>query len=159
MRSLRRPTKFTLAAIFTFLAVSFFVTQGPAAVPVKQPVNDTAGVAIHGYDPVAYFTEHEAVRGDANIRFVFDGIIYQFSSEENLELFRADPLAYLPEFGGFSVFGIAKGKTYDTDPTAFDIIDGRLYLSRNEKVRGLWQSNPEGYISSASRNWCELQLN
>jgi hypothetical protein len=90
---------------------------------------------------------------------VFDGIIYQFSSEENLELFRADPLAYLPEFGDFSVFGIAKGKTYDIDPTAFDIIDGRLYLSRNEKVRGLWQSNPEGYIFSACRNWCELQLN
>lgn len=111
------------------------------------------GIAIHGYDPVAYFVEGEARRGSTEFRYEKDGVTYLFSSQEHLDLFTANPELYVPEFGGYSVFGMARGKAYTTDPTVFDVIDGRLYLSRNEKVRELWMANPDGYIAQAEAAW------
>ena len=61
-------------------------------------------------------------------------------------MFRSDPDRYLPQFGGFSVYGVALGKAYDVNPETFDVVDGKLYLSRNDRVRDLWHTNRDGYI-------------
>lgn len=120
------------------------------------PVNVSAGVAIDGYDPVAYFTDGEPTRGNPCLEMEHQGAAYRFASQENLEAFAQDPSAFLPQLGGFSVFGMAKGKRYDVNPTSFDIIEGKLYLSRNRKVRELWQANPVGYLDQAQENWRAL---
>jgi YHS domain-containing protein len=119
-------------------------------------VNVTGGVAIDGYDPVAYFTDGEPVIGTPCFEMDYQGTAYRFSSEENLDRFAQDPVAFLPQLGGYSVFGMAQGKRYDVNPKSFDIIDGKLYLSRNAKVRQLWQANPDGYLDRAEENWRAL---
>lgn len=115
------------------------------------------GLAIDGYDPVAYFSDYSAVRGDEALAVDFDGARFLFATPENRDRFLSDPERYLPQFGGFSTYGMAKGKLYAADPEVFDIIDGRLYLSRNDKVRELWQRNPGGYIELAEDNWRGIQ--
>jgi YHS domain-containing protein len=128
----------------------------PAVDRAALTVNVSAGVAINGYDPVAYFADGEPVRGTPCLEMEYQGASYRFASPENLEAFAEDPAAFLPQLGGFSVFGMAKGKRYGVNPTSFDIIDGKLYLSRNDKVRQLWQVNPGGYLGQAQENWRAL---
>ncbi|MBT6140340.1 MAG: hypothetical protein HOH65_22910 [Rhodospirillaceae bacterium] len=148
-----------LAAVATLVSVAILITvPGPAKAPYYQPVNARDTVAMHGYDPVAYFIDGEARRGSPEHTTTHNHFTYQFESEDNLAFFEADPDAYLPEFGGFSVYGVTKQKTYDVNPEVFNIIDGKLYLSRNRKVQELWQVNPEGYIETARRVWAEIPL-
>lgn len=124
---------------------------------VEPSLSVRDGLAINGYDPVAYFSDYTAVRGKETLAVDFDGARFLFAAPENRDRFLRNPEKYLPQFGGFSTFGMAKGKLYSADPEVFDIIDGRLYLSRNEKVRELWQQNPEGYIELAENNWRDLR--
>lgn len=119
-------------------------------------INAVDGVAIDGYDPVAYFTDGEPVRGTPCFEMEHEGTVFRFSSQEHLDQFAESPSAFLPQLGGYSVFGMARGKRYDVNPTSFDIIDGKLYLSRNKKVRQLWQANPTGYLDRAEENWRAL---
>ncbi|UUX48243.1 YHS domain protein [Nisaea acidiphila] len=124
---------------------------------VDPSVSIRDGFAIDGYDPVAYFSDHKAVRGNETLAVEFNGARFLFANRENRDRFLTDPRHFLPQFGGFSTYGVAKGKLYAADPEVFDIIDGRLYLSRNEKVRDLWQRNPAGYIDLAENNWRDIQ--
>jgi len=124
---------------------------------VEPSLSVRDGLAINGYDPVAYFSDYAAVRGDETLSVEFDGARFLFAAPENRDRFLMNPERYLPQFGGYSTFGMAKGKLYAADPEVFDIIDGRLYLSRNEKVRELWQRNPEGYIALAEKHWREIR--
>ncbi|WP_420402636.1 YHS domain-containing (seleno)protein [Nisaea sp.] len=124
---------------------------------VEPSLSVRDGLAINGYDPVAYFSDYAAIRGEEALSVEFDGARILFAAPENRDRFLQDPDKYLPQFGGFSTFGMARGKLYSADPEVFDIIDGRLYLSRNEKVRELWQRNPSGYIDLAENNWRDLR--
>ncbi len=120
---------------------------------VGVAVNAADGIAIHGYDPVAYIVDHEAVPGSPEITASWRGAEWRFSSPRNRSLFVKDPVRYAPQYGGFGAYGTAIGKAYDVDPTVFDVIDGRLYLHRNDRVRELWQRNPAGYIAEADDTW------
>ena len=84
--------------------------------------------AIKGYDPVAYFAEGRPVKGVASIAHDFDGSRYHFSSARNRELFAANPDRYAPQFNGLCAAGLADGRTVESDPTAFVVRDGKLYL-------------------------------
>ena len=133
--------------------------QEPAVPPAVSDVesglavNASDGIAIHGYDPVAYLIDHEAVPGSAEFAAIWRGAEWRFSSARNRALFVADPARYAPQYGGFGAYGTAIGKAYDVDPRVFDVIDGRLYLHRNDRVRELWQRNPKGYIAEADDTW------
>jgi YHS domain-containing protein len=76
-------------------------------------VNETDGVAIKGYDPVAYFTYHKPVKGAEAHRFAYEGVAYQFASEAHRKAFAADPSRYAPQFGGFCAYGTAAGHKAD----------------------------------------------
>lgn len=121
--------------------------------PLDHAVNASEGVAIHGYDPVAYIEDHEAAPGSPEFSANWQGVEWWFTSARNRARFLQDPAGYAPQYGGFEAYGVALGKSYDVDPTVFDVIDGRLYLHRNERVRELWQRNPEGYITEADETW------
>jgi len=111
------------------------------------------GVAIHGYDPVAYFKENKPVRGAEEWRAEYQGSTFLFASQANRDAFRADPAKYAPQYGGFCASGTAGGYKAKIDPAAFTVVDGKLYLNYNEDVRKRWSGDTKGYIAKADRNW------
>ena len=120
-------------------------------------VNLAGGMAIQGYDPVAYFTQSEAVPGDPTITATYEGAIYRFASTADRELFVADPAEYVPEFGGFCAYGTAKGYKVPIDPQAFSIVDGKLYLNYDKKIWATFEQDAAGYIHKAEVNWPTVQ--
>lgn len=82
-----------------------------------------APLALHGYDPVAYFTEGKPVRDSDELVHVHDGAAYRFSSEAHLETFRKAPARYTPQYGGFCAYGVSVGKKFDGDPHLWKIED------------------------------------
>ncbi|MEM1176644.1 MAG: YHS domain-containing (seleno)protein [Pseudomonadota bacterium] len=116
-------------------------------------VFSTKSGAIRGYDPVAYHTEEKPVKGSKELTFEYNGATWRFSSEANLELFRNDPERYAPAYGGYCAFGMSRGYAVDTDPRAFSIVDGKLYLNHNLSVRRTWKKDIPGNIAKANANW------
>ncbi|MEZ4824289.1 MAG: YHS domain-containing (seleno)protein [Ignavibacteria bacterium] len=112
-----------------------------------------SGEAIHGYDPVAYFTELRAVKGNENISFGYNDATWYFASQENLDLFKSDPEKYSPQFGGYCSFAVSKGYSADSDPETFEIIDGKLYLCAEPDIKEDWLKEGKTAIDIAYENW------
>jgi len=115
------------------------------------------GLAIDGYDPVAYFTEQKPVKGSPEFRTDYHGVTFQFASAAHREAFVAEPGKYAPQYGGFCAYGMAKGYKAVIDPAAFTIVREKLYLNYSESVRTRWFSDIPGYIQKADANWPEVQ--
>ena len=111
------------------------------------------GVAIDGYDAVAYFTEHKPVAGLREFSVEFKGSIFQFASAANRDKFNAAPATYAPQFGGFCAYGTAGGYKAKIDAAAFSVVDGKLYLNYNAKVQTVWGKDVSGYIAKAEKQW------
>ena len=95
---------------------------------------DGQGVALRGNDSVALFTGLDVTPGHAKFTVVHDNVAYYFSSEETMKKFKADPAAFIPQYGGFCAFGVAKGLKLDGSPRFADVVDGKLYLFLNADV-------------------------
>lgn len=115
-----------------------------------------APLAVHGFDPVAYFTQDEAVQGKAQFSLAYQGGTYRFISEHNKQMFQKNPDAYRPMYGGFCAYGTAKGKKFDGDPRLFKVVDGKLYFNLNPDVYKKWLEDPEGFIKKADSNWKKI---
>lgn len=111
------------------------------------------GVAIQGYDPVAYFTENKAVPGNPDIAATHDGATYHFASEVHRSTFEADPARYVPQYGGYCAYGASQGYNAPVEPEQFTIADGKLYLNYNADVRKRWNEDRGSYISKADAYW------
>jgi YHS domain-containing protein len=121
-------------------------------------VNTTAdGVALRGYDAVAYFAVDRAVEGNAAHSFAWNGAKYLFSSAENLEKFQQNPEAYTPQFGGYCSYAVSKGYTADGDPQAWKIVDGKLFLNYSPAVKEKWEKEQEENIRKGESNWREFK--
>jgi YHS domain-containing protein len=134
-------------------AAGLMLTMGAAEAGI---VNTENGVAIKGYDPVAYFTQHQAVKGSAAFQAGYDGATYWFASAEDKALFEQQPAHYAPRYDGFCAFGAAQGHKADIDPTAFSIIGGQLYLNYSHDVQAQWKTDIPGYIAKADQSWPEV---
>jgi YHS domain-containing protein len=115
-------------------------------------IND-AGVGIQGYDPVAYFTEGRAVKGDPRFQSRSGGVIYHFAGADHRDAFDANPAKYEPLFGGFCAWAVSKGYTAPVDPNAFQIVDGRLFLQYSLRVREGFNKDTAGNLKKAEANW------
>lgn len=116
------------------------------------------GVAIRGYDAVAYFTEGRPVEGAAQFQTEHDGATWHFSSAANRDAFAADPGAYAPQYGGFCAWAVAaKGKLYSTQPANWTIVDGRLYLNYDDTIQYRWEQDIPAFIQEADTRWPELK--
>ncbi len=146
--SLRRTIRTPLVLVFLLLA---------PAVAQAGTVNAPGGVALGGYDPVAYFTTSKALPGDPAITRSYDGATYRFASTRDRDLFAANPGKYIPQYGGFCAYGTALGHKAPIDPLAFTIVDGRLYLNYDKSVRATFNQDPAGYIHKADANWPTVQ--
>jgi YHS domain-containing protein len=143
-------TKSTLIAATVFASSLSYA----ANIDMNADAND---LAISGYDTVAYFTVGKAIAGNVKYTATYNNAIYQFSSEEHRDLFRANPEKYAPQFGGFCAMGVALERKLDVDPTAFKIVDNKLYLNLNNAVQQKWLTDVPGNIDTAEGNWTEIK--
>ena len=111
------------------------------------------GVAVGGYDPVAYFTAGKPVKGDKAISANHNGAEYRFSSEANRAAFVAAPAKYAPQYGGYCAYAVALGSTAKGNPQNWSIVGGKLYLNLNDSVQSTWNKDKPGFISKANANW------
>ncbi|GAB1621945.1 YHS domain-containing protein [Agarivorans sp. B2Z047] len=140
------------SALATSLAVSSF--SFAADVGMSVDAND---LAIKGYDPVAYFVSGQPTQGNNSYTATHNNAIYHFASADNRDAFKADPAKYAPQYGGYCAFGVAMEKKFDTDPTAWKIVDGKLYLNLDKKVQQRWLENTGELIVDANQNWPEIK--
>ncbi|MFC3614667.1 YHS domain-containing (seleno)protein [Lutimaribacter marinistellae] len=134
------------------LALSVAVASATLAAGVDVNASST-GLAMQGYDPVAYFTVGEPTKGDYRITTVYNEATYRFASEENKAAFDANPEAYAPAYGGYCAFGAAMGFKFDGDPTHWKIVDDTLYLNLSKDVQTRWEGDIPGFIDAADEKW------
>jgi len=141
-----------LVAAMVLAAASVFA--GPASA-AKDPVYTGffSDVAVSGYDPVAYFTEGRPVEGSSDFETAYEGYTYRFASQANLDSFLADPVAYLPQYGGYCAWAVSQGYTASTNPNNWSIVDGKLYLNYDDSVQATWETDIPGFIEKADANW------
>jgi YHS domain-containing protein len=138
----------------SFLALFVATLALPLAAQTKSLLNlDRAGLAIQGYDPVAYFTDGKPIKGKPEFSARHNGGTYHFASKEHRELFAAAPKKYEPQFGGFCAYAVSRGYTARIDPEAFQIVDGRLLLQYSKGVRDDFNKDTKGNLSKADANW------
>lgn len=118
---------------------------------------DAKGVALKGYDPVAYFTDNKPVMGSAEFTATMDNAIYQFASAEHREMFLAAPEKFTPQFGGYCSYGTTLSKKIDVDPMQFSIADGKLYVNSGEQAQSLWLENQPANIMKAKDAWMQIE--
>lgn len=142
-------------AAFVVVIVSAAAAAAPAATAAdKDPVFTSRGnLAIRGYDPVAYFTDGKAVKGAKDFTFAWQGANWRFASAESRDLFAKDPERYAPQYGGYCAWAVSRDYTAPTDPDAFTVVDGKLYLNYNRKIMEQWLEDRDRNIRQADENW------
>ncbi|MEZ9197317.1 YHS domain-containing (seleno)protein [Shewanella sp. 10N.286.54.B9] len=121
----------------------------------NEPTFQDEGIAVNGYDVVAYFTEGQPVKGQLAFSSQYKNTQWLFSSEEHKLLFEQNQQQYLPQYGGYCAYGMSKGFVVDTDPNAFTILNDKLYLNYSLGVRETWLKDTDVYIERANNNWLE----
>ena len=140
-----------LAAAVTLAVATSALAAGP------ELNASSTGLALQGYDPVAYFTQGEATKGSYKITASHNDATYWFSSEEHKATFEANPEAYVPEYGGYCAFGAAMGFKFDGDPEHWKIVDGELYLNLSKDIQERWSKDIPGFIQQADNNWTTIE--
>ena len=115
------------------------------------------GLAIMGYDPVAYVTDRKAVKGSPDLAAEYVGSTFYFSTEVHREAFAKNPERFVPQYGGYCAYGMAKGYKAVIDPDAFTVVGDKLYFNYSERVRAQWLLDVPGYIRKADANWPEVR--
>jgi YHS domain-containing protein len=128
------------------------------SVPKTKMNVDTNGVILKGYDPVAYFTRHQAVKGNPAIQTRFGGAIYRFISVADKAAFDKNPSRYVPQYGGFCAYHVSKGELKDSDPAAFFIYKGKLYVCSAADSAKEFRSNMDENIRKADENWGDYDM-
>lgn len=144
----------------TFLkAIIATALVGFSSLAISGVDTDTAdnGVILAGHDAVAYFTQNKAVEGSAKFTATHNDAIYQFSSAENRDLFRANPGKYEPAYGGFCAYGATLGKKFSVDGKAFEVVDGKLYVNKNLDVYKVWKEDVPTHIQQADAQWPRIK--
>lgn len=123
----------------------------------KQFNIEKSGLAIQGYDPVAYQVQKQAVEGKSQYTTVYKGITYRFSSDANRKLFLASPEKYEPAYGGWCAYAMGEnGEKVAVDPETFKVINGKTYLFYNfyfTNTLKSWNANESILKTKADKNW------
>jgi YHS domain-containing protein len=141
------------ALIAALLLIPVAGTIVRPALAAEPEVFAPGGVAISGYDPVAYFTEGKPVMGKAGHALKWHGATWYFATAQTMEAFEMNPGAYAPQYGGYCAYAMSKGAVAPTVPEAFTVHDGRLYLNFSTEVRTIWSADVGGNVKKADQNW------
>jgi hypothetical protein len=139
----------------------FLLFLGAAVLPAfaagkAEPVNQNSGVAIKGYDPVAYFTDSKPIKGSPQFTFQWKGAAWHFASAAHRDEFAKSPEKYAPQYGGYCAYGVSQNHTAPIDPEAWTVIDGKLYLNYSQGVKKTWSKEIPKHLEQADRNWPAL---
>lgn len=145
------------------LLLTVLLSAGTAlqAQPSKKLFNlEKNGLAIEGYDPVAYFSQHKAIKGSKENAVSYQGVLYYFSTPANKELFKKNPAQYQPQYGGWCAYAMgANGEKVEVDPETFKVADGKLFLFYNKYLNNTlksWEKNETNLHQKADANWAKL---
>ncbi|MGZ3411274.1 MAG: YHS domain-containing (seleno)protein [Xanthobacteraceae bacterium] len=157
-----QPWKFRRGTCRKYLALAVLVAAAPTgpsnAGTSEQIVADRlTGVAIAGYDPVAYFVDAEPTKGNRDFELRFERGIFQFRNEGNRAAFAAHPEIYMPQFGGYDPVALARGVALAGNPLEWQIIGERLYLFYSAQSHAAFAANPKEAISVAVERWPEVR--
>ncbi|MCC7307546.1 MAG: YHS domain protein [Acidobacteria bacterium] len=147
--------KFLFLVVLAGIAISAAActkTENFAAVNI-----DGEGVALKGFDAVAYFAVEKAVEGSPRYEYAWHGAKWLFANAANLEKFKQNPEAYAPQYGGYCSYAVSKGYTADGDPNAWKIVDGKLYLNYNLEVKEMWETDQQQNIKKGEEHWVEFK--
>lgn len=147
-QSVMHASRVIMLAAVVFLAADLRVVSAGEFFEQEQ-------LAIGGYDPVAYFMERKPVKGLPEFQTIHRGSTFQFASDAHRQAFAADPAKFIPQYGGYCAYGMAKGYKAKIDPVSFTVVDGKLFLNYNDTVRAQWLLDISGYIRKADANWPE----
>lgn len=152
-RQQRKALGFGVAA---GIAVFALISAGPAAsVGVNDPVvtNTLTGLAISGFDPVAYFVSGKPKIGRASVELWDQGVVWRFTNEGNRAAFAEHPEVYAPRFGGYDPVAIARGVSVPGHPLIWALDGQRLYLFYSAEARTAFLAEPDAIIERATRKW------
>ena len=133
----------------------FFSMAVPSLAEAKSEIyKNWWGIAIKGYDPVAYHEDAKPVNGSSKYEFEWKDAKWRFASAEHRDLFKANPENYAPRYGGYCAWAVSQGYTASVDPeNAWTIFEGKLYLNYNVEVKKTWQMDIPRNIKKADANW------
>lgn len=137
--------------LLTGICLSLLFAAGPvawASEPGPEP-------AIKGYDTVAYFKLGKAVKGSESFSFPWHEMTWHFSSMEHRDLFAADPALYAPQYDGYCAWAMTESRLAITDPEAWKIVDGKLYLNCSQAAFEKWSGDIPGHVRKADAIWKE----
>ena len=141
--------------VVTGVVLSAALATSAMAAGVELNASST-GLAMQGYDPVAYFTSGKPTKGNWKITTSHNEATYRFASEANKAKFEANPVAFLPQYGGYCAFGAAMGFKFDGDPNHWKIVDNKLYLNISKDIQERWQAKTAEFIPQANENWTRI---
>jgi YHS domain-containing protein len=139
----------------SIVMVIFFSIAVPSSSQAKSEIYKTwLGVAIKGYDPVAYHEAGKSVKGSDKYEYEWKGAKWRFASAAHRDLFKGNPHNYAPQYGGYCAWAVSQGTTAGVDPkNAWKIVDGKLYLNYNDDIQEKWSKDIVGNIQKADANW------
>lgn len=142
------------AAALGITAATGIVAPAVAEPPVYTDI--FSDIAVHGYDPVAYFREGRPVKGARQFEATYQGATFRFASAANRDAFIAAPEAFAPQYGGYCAWAVSQGYHAKGDARFWKIVDGKLYLNYSESVQKKWEGDIPGFIDSADANWPKI---
>jgi YHS domain-containing protein len=133
------------------------LAAAPVLAQTKTLLNlDKHGLALQGYDPVAFFTQNRPAKGKPEFKSAYKGATYHFATAENKSMFEQNPAKYEPAFGGYCAYGVSRNKLIEIDVEAFQIVNGRLLLQYSKGVRDDFNKDTQGNLAKAEANWPSL---
>ena len=145
-----------LLGIASLLASTAVLAAPPANTLKPGLFGGNTDTAILGYDPVAYFTDGKPVKGQDALSFSYIGAKWKFATLANLDLFKANPEKYAPQYGGYCAYGVSQDNLVTIEPDKFKIVDGKLYLNYNADIQAKWLKDPAGFIKLADAKFQAL---
>jgi len=147
------PVSLTRRFLLSSAAAAAATMVLPVGVAFASEVFVRNGAAIRGYDTVAYHTMNKPVKGDAAFASEWNGATWHFANAENKASFDSNPEKYAPAYGGYCAYAVAYGSTAKTEPEAFKIVDGRLYLNYDKRIQKKWEGKQSSFIEQSEANW------
>jgi YHS domain-containing protein len=145
---------FRIVLATVFLALSLIVLGAPRSARATELFNQSGDIAIYAYDPVAYFTDGQAVKGSNEFAYTWLGATWYFASAEHRALFVVDPVKYAPQYGGYCAVGMIGGQPSGANPENWRIVDGKLYLYGGPKsAMTWWERDAHENIEKADAQW------
>ncbi|HUC42852.1 MAG TPA: YHS domain-containing (seleno)protein [Candidatus Sulfotelmatobacter sp.] len=139
-------------------ALALAVTASPALAGKVPLFNQKGGAALHGYDPVTYFSGAAPQKGSDRFPYSWKGATWYFVSAENRKKFAQTPEAFAPQYGGYCAKAVSENNTADIDPLAYKIVNGKLYVNYDAKIQKVWEADIPGRIAKADGYWPALHV-